>query len=211
MTAVTDRRHLRRQETIEQILRVSIDLMAVDGVAGLSLSAVARRIGVKPPSLYKYFPSKAAVYDALFERASNQTLASFRAAAERSEPGLAALTAGLRAIARLALDEPVSTQLVTWRPVPGFEPSATAFAPNVEFLERVRAEIVTAVRRGELGRGASSREGLALLSILVTGMVSQQLANEPETSFDDGRFTRYFDQVLQMFVDRYPARRKGKR
>ena len=41
--------------------------MTEEGVNGLSLAEVARRLGVQPPSLYKYFPSLMAVYDALFD------------------------------------------------------------------------------------------------------------------------------------------------
>ncbi|HEY6429119.1 MAG TPA: helix-turn-helix domain-containing protein, partial [Acidimicrobiales bacterium] len=61
-----DRRARRRQETIEEILAIARDVMAEEGVNGLSLAEVARRLGVQPPSLYKYFPSLMAIYDALF-------------------------------------------------------------------------------------------------------------------------------------------------
>ena len=63
-----DRRARRRQETIEEILDIAEDVMAEEGVNGLSLAEVARRLGVQPPSLYKYFPSLMAVYDAIFLR-----------------------------------------------------------------------------------------------------------------------------------------------
>ena len=42
--------------------------MTEEGVNGLSLAEVARRLGVQPPSLYKYFPSLMAVYNELFLR-----------------------------------------------------------------------------------------------------------------------------------------------
>ena len=76
-----DRRARRRQETIEEILDIAIDVMSEDGVTGLSLAEVARRLGVRPPSLYKYFPSLHAVYDALFLRGSHEHLADASAAA----------------------------------------------------------------------------------------------------------------------------------
>ena len=63
-----DRRARRRQETIEEILDIATEVMTEEGVNGLSLAEVARRLGVQPPSLYKYFPSLMAVYDALFRR-----------------------------------------------------------------------------------------------------------------------------------------------
>ena len=73
-----DRRARRRQETIEEILDIAIDVMSEHGVNGLTLAEVARRLGVQPPSIYKYFPSIGAVYDALFKRAASENLAVLR-------------------------------------------------------------------------------------------------------------------------------------
>jgi AcrR family transcriptional regulator len=206
---VPDRRRRRRDQTIDEILDVAVEVMAEEGVAGLSLSEVARRMGIQPPSLYKYFPSKLAVYDALFQRGARQVLAVFCAATARTEPGWAALTAGLEAIMRLALNHQVSAQLLNWRPVPGFEPSAVAFAPSLEFIGEVRRLLQAAAERGELGPGASSEEGAALLSALVTGVMSQQLANEPSATWDQGRFTRLAPRVLELFRCAYPPEAGG--
>jgi AcrR family transcriptional regulator len=202
--AVPDRRRRRREQTIDEILDVAVQVMAEEGVAGLSLSAVARLMGIQPPSLYKYFPSKLAVYDALFERGARESLAVFRAAVAGAEPGWAALTAGLGAVMRLGLDHQVIAQLLNWRPVPGFEPSAEAFAPSIEFVGEVRRLLQAAAQRGELGPGAASEEGTALLSVLVAGVMSQQLANQPGASWDEGRFTRLAPRVLELFRCAYP-------
>jgi AcrR family transcriptional regulator len=197
------RRQRRREQTIDEILDVAVQVMAEEGVAGLSLSEVARRMGIQPPSLYKYFPSKLALYDALFERGARESLAVFRAAVAQAEPGWAALTAGTEAIMRLGLDHQVIAQLLNWRPVPGFTPSAEAFAPSVEFVEEVRGLLRAAAARGELHRDAASEEGAALLSVLVAGVMSQQLANQPRVSWDQGRFTRLTPRVLELFRRAY--------
>jgi len=205
-----DRRRRRREQTIDEILDVAIDVMAEEGVAGLSLSEVARRMGIQPPSLYKYFPSKLAVYDALFQRGASQVLAVFRAATAGAEPGWAALTAGLEAVMRLALDQQVIAQLLNWRPVPGFEPSAEAFAPSIEFIGEIRQLLRAAAERGELGAGASSEEGAALLSALVAVVMSQQLANQPGAPWHQGRFTRLTPQVVELFRCAYPPGAGGR-
>jgi AcrR family transcriptional regulator len=202
--AQPDRRRRRREQTIDEILDVAVEVMAEEGVAGLSLSAVARRMGIQPPSLYKYFPSRLAVYDALFRRGAGQVLAVFRAATAGAEPGWAALTAGLEAVMRLALDQQVIAQLLNWRPVPGFEPSAEAFAPSVEFIGEIRQLLRAAAQRGELGPGASCEEGAALLSALIAGIMSQQLANQPGAAWDQGRFTHLEPRVLELFRCAYP-------
>ena len=208
-TAGPDRRRRRREQTIDEILGVATDVMAQDGVAGLSLSEVARRMGIQPPSLYKYFPSKLALYDELFKRGAREALAAFRAAAARAEPGWAALTAGLEAIMRLGLDHQVTGQLLNWRPVPGFEPSSEAYAPSIELVQDIRRLLAAAAGRGELAPAAASEEGAALLSVLVAGVMSQQLANQPRASWEQGRFTRLTPQVLQLFQCAYPPPEKG--
>jgi AcrR family transcriptional regulator len=202
-----DRRARRRQQTIDEILTVAIQVMAEEGVAGLSLSEVARRMGIQPPSLYKYFPSKLALYDALFQRGARESLAVYRAAAAQAEPGWAALVAGTEAIMRLGLDHQVVAQLLNWRPVPGFEPSPEAFAPSIEFVQEARRLLQVAVDRGELHPDAASEEGTALLSVLVTGVISQQLANQPQASWEQGRFTRLTPRVLELFRCAYPPER----
>jgi AcrR family transcriptional regulator len=199
-----DRRQRRRQQTIDEILDVAVQVMAQEGVAGLSLSEVARRMGIQPPSLYKYFPSKLALYDALFQRGARESLAVFRAAAAQAEPGWAALVAGTEAVMRLGLDHQVVAQLLNWRPVPGFEPSPAAFAPSIEFVQDARRLLQVAADRGELHPDAASEDGTALLSVLAAGVMSQQLANQPQASWDQGRFTRLTPRVLELFRCAYP-------
>src|SRR5437870_11518257 len=95
--ARADRRARRRQETIDEILAIADDVMTEEGVNGLSLSEVARRLGVKPPSIYKYFDSLMAIYDALFERGQRVHLEVMQTAMAQAERGLDALAAGLEA------------------------------------------------------------------------------------------------------------------
>src|SRR5215469_7007219 len=137
-TAGWDRRRRRRAETIDEIAAAALEVMARNGVAALSLSEVARRMGIQPPSLYKYFPSKLALYEELFTRGARQVLAAFRGAAASAGPGWQALAAGIEAIMRWGLEHQVSAQLLFWRPVPGFEPSADAFAPGIELVKEIR-------------------------------------------------------------------------
>src|ERR1700758_1698438 len=94
-TTIPDRRARRRQETIAEILAIAEDVMNTEGVNGLSLSEVARRLGVKPPSIYKYFDSLMAIYDAHFARGQQAILEVMRAAMAGAEPGLEALSVGL--------------------------------------------------------------------------------------------------------------------
>jgi AcrR family transcriptional regulator len=203
--AVGDRRARRRQETIVEILDIAEEIMAEEGVNALSLAEVARRLGVQPPSLYKYFPSLMAVYDALFLRGQVEHLGVMRQAMTGASPGLGALTAGLEASGRWALAHPAVAQLLFWRPVPSFEPSPEAFAPSIEMVALQRAALVDAVAAGQLGDGAGSDEAVYLVSILITGVLSQAIANEPHLEWGKGRFTPLFPKLMQLLVAVYPA------
>src|SRR5215831_34212 len=141
----SDRRARRHQETVEEILEIADAVMLEEGVNGLSLAEVARRLGVQPPSLYKYFPSLMAIYDALFLEGQREHLEAMRAGMQGVSPGLPALTAGLEASGRWLLANRAVGELLFWRPVPSFHPSPEAFAVSVEMVELQRGALADAV------------------------------------------------------------------
>ncbi|MFI6063037.1 TetR/AcrR family transcriptional regulator [Streptomyces sp. NPDC051286] len=199
-----DRRLRRRNETVQEILDVAVEVMAEEGVAALSLAEVARRVGMRPPSLYQYFPSKMAVYDALFERGMRQAVEVLDPyLVTLSEDPRSAITEGQEATIAWVMANPVLAQLLYWRPVPGFEPSPRAFEPAVRQLEALRAALQAAVDAGQLAPAAASEEGVALYTVLTSGVISQQLSNEPSPSAGEGRFTRLAQTALDMFFRFY--------
>lgn len=201
-----DRRARRRQETIEEILDTAEAIMAEVGVNGLTLAEVARRIGVQTPSLYKYFDSLMSVYDSLFLRGQRTHLAVMRQAMSDAEPGLPALTAGLEASGRWALANRAVAQLLFWRPVPSFEPSPEAFAPSEEMVALERAAISDAVAAGQLGPEAESEDAVYLVSVLISGVLTQAMANEPDLPWGRGRFTPVFPRLMSLLPAAYPVR-----
>jgi AcrR family transcriptional regulator len=208
-TPRVDRRARRRQETIEEIVDIAEDVMTEEGVNGLSLAEVARRLGVQPPSIYKYFPSLMALYDAIFRRGQVEHLEVMRQAMAGAEPGLAALTAGLEASGRWALANRATAQLMFWRPVPSFEPSAEAFAPSAEMVSLQRAALADAVAAGQLGPEADSEEAVYLVSTLIVGVLSQAMANEPDLEWGKGRFTPAFPRLMKLLAAAYPPHAVG--
>lgn len=208
-TAPGDRRARRRHETMAEILAIAEDVMTEEGVNGLSLSEVARRLGVKPPSIYKYFDSLMAIFDALFEQGQRDHLEVVRVAMERAEPGLAGLTAGLEASGRWALTHPAVAQLLFWRPVPSFEPTPAAMAPSAEMVRLQREALATAAAAGELGPGADSDEALWLVSVLVSGVIGQAMANDPGLPWGEGRFSPLLPKLLGTLVAHYPPQARA--
>uniref|UniRef100_UPI00082DDF47 TetR/AcrR family transcriptional regulator n=1 Tax=Nocardiopsis trehalosi TaxID=109329 RepID=UPI00082DDF47 len=199
-----DRRTRRRTQTQAEILDIALQVMAEDGAAALSLSAVARRLGIQPPSLYKYFPSRTAVYDELFRTGQQRYLDTARTAAATAPPGLPGFTPVLDACGRWAAANPVLAQLLFWRPVPGFTPTPAAYAPALQLADLWRTLTTTAVDRRELHPDAATDDGLALLTILIGGAISQHLANDPHTPYDQGRYTRHIHRLPALFAAAYP-------
>ncbi|WP_432940277.1 TetR/AcrR family transcriptional regulator [Kribbella sp. CA-253562] len=203
--ASLDRRARRRRQTIDEILDAALRLMEAEGVAALSLSAVAREVGMQPPSLYQYFASKMAIYDALFRRGAEQVLAVRREAARTADTDdlLELDLICLTAVSRWAMANPVYSQLLFWRTVPGFEPTPEAFAPALEVMQELRDHLRATVDAGLLHPDAATEDGVALYTSITAGVLSQQLANEPEATFEQGRYTRLLPVVLEMFHQRY--------
>jgi AcrR family transcriptional regulator len=193
-----DRKAERRQATRAEILEAATDLMREHGVAGLSLRDLGARVGMKAQSLYSYFDSKEAIFDALFRQGATAMLERSR----RLDSSRGA-RAHARAIGRMffdfCLEDPARYQLMFQRPIPGFEPSADSYAPSIEGLEIVR---------GALAAGGADQSGdLDLWTALVTGLVDQQISNDP----GGDRWYRLLDEALDMYFDHIDGRKKGTR
>ena len=51
----------------EEIVLVILELAAQKGLANVSMSMIANKVGIKKPSLYKHFASKEEIVDAMYE------------------------------------------------------------------------------------------------------------------------------------------------
>jgi AcrR family transcriptional regulator len=73
---------------------------------GLSLREMARNVGVSATAVYRHFPDKAALLDALSAEGDAQMAVAFEKAMAREKPGLAAFNAMGRAYVHFALKNP---------------------------------------------------------------------------------------------------------
>jgi hypothetical protein len=145
-----------------------------------------------------------AIYDALFLQGQIDHLAQVRQGMARAEPGLPALIGGLEASGRWALANRAVAELLFWRPVPSFHPSDEAFAPSVEMVELQRRELAVAVAAGQLGPDANEEGAVYLVSTLITGVLSQAFANEPDLPWGEGRFTSIFPRLMLLLPAAFP-------
>ncbi|MFL6180176.1 MAG: TetR/AcrR family transcriptional regulator [Actinomycetes bacterium] len=204
--AQLDRRQRRRQETISEVVDTAAEIMVEQGVAGLSLGEVARRMGIRPPSLYVYFPSKHALYDALFAQGAELVLAHMKGQAATIETAGSlreALLTASESFVSWSVQNPAYTQLLFWRPVPGFTPSAEAYSPAVELVELTHQMFADLQQRGLLRTDVQLDNVERDWTVLISGVISQQLSNAPHETFSRGRFTSALPELTSMFASYY--------
>jgi hypothetical protein len=102
------------------------------------------------------------------------------------------------------LEHQALAQLLFWRPVPNFEPTPEAFAPSEAFVALQQQAIADAVAAGELGREAL-KDGGFMVSILIKGILTQAMTNEPHLPWGKGRFTPTFRRLMKLLPAAYPT------
>jgi len=117
LKAPPTRRERQREATYDEIVRVAADLLAED--AELSLRAVASRMGMTAPALYRYVASYQELVDLVAFELDKAATATFRAAADRypEDDPAARITAGAVAFRTWALTHPREFQLVFSNPI----------------------------------------------------------------------------------------------
>lgn len=95
MTVESPRR-TTRAPTRERILFVAANLFAQHGYHGTSTRQIADAVGIRQPSLFHHFPSKAGIAEALLDWDLGRALPRVRAIAARDEPAAVRLYRYLR-------------------------------------------------------------------------------------------------------------------
>src|ERR1700712_1526999 len=86
MGKVPDRRAERHHATRTRILDAAWVLARARGLAGWSLRDIADEVGMRTPSLYVYFDSKNALYDAMFADGYAALMARIEATSRQGRP-----------------------------------------------------------------------------------------------------------------------------
>jgi AcrR family transcriptional regulator len=188
VTPTRDRRAERHEATRAEILEAAWGLAREEGLAGISLRDLGRRVGMRAQSLYSYFDSKHAIYDAMF-REGYARLLERREYTETTGDPREDLRRGGRHFLGFCVEDPARYQLLFQRTIPGFEPSTESYELAVQALDFPRQ------RFGAMG--VDDPAALDLWTALVTGLADQQISNDP----GGDRWSRLYDETLDMFFD----------
>lgn len=193
MIGSKDRVGQRREAKIASILAAAWKLTQDNGVAGLSLHGLAREVGMRQPSLYEYFDSKHALYDAMFADGNRQLLDRFDSVALPRDPR-AALKKFMRTFVEFSMEDRARSELLFQRHIPGFTPSPESYALAEEALGRAVKVIHDS--------GVNQQSDIDCIVAMVAGIIEAQMANEPGGT----RWTRHLNRLVDLYVDDAIAR-----
>lgn len=190
------RRAQRHQRTKREILDAAWALARARGLAGWSLRDVAEAVGMRAPSLYVYFDSKNALYDALYADGYT-TLLDRTAALSRGGSPVDVLRRGAHLVFDFCVEDPARHALMFLRTLPGFEPSPASYALAERSLDELTEVLVAA--------GATTSASVDLYTALITGLATQQASNDP----GGDRWARLIDPAVDMYVAAQLPRRRS--
>jgi AcrR family transcriptional regulator len=209
-TEVTKRRHYGYETTRQAILGTARTIMREEGVAALSLHEVARRMGMKTPSLYTYFDSKHALYDALFALGMKMQCTMMHEIMTRDASLEAKIEAGIEGYMRFADDHPELYPLLFERPVPGFVPSEAAMSDIRQLMKDGAAVFQQAIDAGLMDPGLTAQQAQDLFLAVMHGLTALKRANEPDAPTGEGRFGSLIPAAAQLlYAAWFPNRRSG--
>jgi AcrR family transcriptional regulator len=189
-TPIRDRAAERRAATRQEILDAAWEVAREQGLAQVTLRVVAERVGMRAPSLYSHFESKDAIYDAMFADAWTECLQVMQGCATRTpRTARGALRLYARTFFDFAVGDLARHQLMNQRTIPGFVPTAEAYAPAVEVLEMLHAALDKL--------GVTRQEDVDLYVALIGGLIDAQLANDP----GGNRWGRLLNRTIDMYAD----------
>jgi AcrR family transcriptional regulator len=146
-------REQARARTIEQIIRLGREHLALHGAAALSLRAVARDLGVVSSAVYRYVESRDELLTLLLIDAYGELGDAVDAAvealpADNFRGRFAALALAVR---KWALSEPARYALLFGSPVPGYQaPAERTTGPGTRVVTALMGILDSAYRAGKL-------------------------------------------------------------
>lgn len=180
-------REVRREAARAKLLATAWEMVREEGLGALTLRQLAKRAGITTPTVYAYFDSKNAIFDAMFGEAA-EAFALSRTDLPDGGSAFDNLVEDVRGWVEFCTSDPARYQLLFQRPIPGFEPSAESYAPAVRALDLTREYLAR--------NGVTDPRHVDLWTAVTTGLVDQQISNDP----GGDRWTRLIEDVVRMLL-----------
>lgn len=194
-----ERRRRIRQETIASILDAAQAIMREQGVPGLNLHEVARRMGMRPQSLAEYFPTKSAIYDTLFAKAVRLMREGDDRAFAEHGPDWGRVQAWFENRLAFAEEHPELYHLALDMPVPGFVPSQESKQAVKDLLENTRRGLAEVIDAGVMEPGMPRERAVDILLTARRGIAAEQLGKGSVVPERSVRFRGLIADVIAVY------------
>lgn len=178
------------QVNAETIVQAAADLIETHGADGVSLSAVGAALGVKAPSLYRYFDNKTALLRAVNQQTAAHLTSALVEATEAEPDPAAKVMAMFRAYRTFAHAHPALYSLAYLSGSPDLRVGEAVAEQFGASMQSVIAAVVGADRALPVLRAAWA---------LAHGFVALELAGLFEREGGAGLDTAY-DEAVSLFV-----------
>lgn len=167
----------------------------VGGMAAIQIAPVAARAGVAAGTVYRYFPGKIELIEALVESVSEREIAALRRAADAAPGPLSALAAAIAVFAARALGHRRLAWAAIAEPVAA-ETDAVRQSYRKALVAEFQARIAAAIEAGHLPEQDAALSAPALLGALLEGLIGPLAP----AGIDDTARAREAVQTLTLFA-----------
>lgn len=143
----------------DRLLLVARQAFAAEGLA-VSLDEIARRAGVGPGTLYRHFPTKEALFEAVVHERLRSLVDEARLLANADDPAAALFTI----LRRVVADAAAKADLVEALASAGVEVRTTVAATSAEFRAEIGSLLARAQHSGKVRDDIGTAELMAVLS-----------------------------------------------
>jgi AcrR family transcriptional regulator len=169
--------YLSAEERCEVTVETVIDLAAEQNPADITSGAIAKRMGVTQGALFRHFPSKDAILQAVMERLSERLLARIDKATSTATSSLGALEAAFTAHIEFISEHPGVPRMLFGELQRAEQTVARRMAPTLiqRYGERLGRLIAEGKERGQLAPTLEETVAATLFIGTIQGLVMQSL------------------------------------
>ena len=175
----------------ESILQALVELIQSDPGARITTAGLARTVGVTEAALYRHFPSKRKMFEALIEFAEEAVFSRCQLILQEQEDVRVRLQQMVHLVLVFAERNPGLCSVLTGDALMGEDETLRKRAS--QFFERLETQIRQALKEGEIRQGLSPRNtsarGADFVMVFLEGRIQRfvrsSFARLPTSDFDE--------------------------
>jgi len=199
------RRRLPPAARREQLLACALRVFARRGISAARHAEIAAAAGVAVPTVFVYFPTRAALVDAVLAEVERFYIALAEQVHASRRPAPEVVTAHATAFARSIDDHPDHASVwLNWSSA-----VRTEFWPRYQGFEARMVALIARTltrgqRQGSISRAITAPDAARIVIGAAHLIAQQKLSGQPQTEI-----SRFFDAVVQLLVSSLARRTHG--